>query len=177
MTALLDQRHMTGPTILETEAQVRDFWAKKAREEGFRMRHIEGDDGRELRNAGRSVKAYVSDGRWVADCLTCHGGIAAGPSFAEGICLGCGTVYGLEHPSPEDVQSATEILALRPPQNRNWRPSIETVDHLRQENEMHGYLTDAEKARGEIEIVAAKTALKPSTVERIIRAQEELGLR
>lgn len=177
MAAILDQRHMTGPTILDTEEQIRAFWAKKGRDEGFRMRQLEGDDGRDLRRSDQELRVYVNDGRWLADCPTCAGGVAAGPDFAEGACLGCGTVYPLVHPSPAQVQAAVELLALRPPQNRNWRPSLETVDHLEQENAARGYMTDAEKAQGEIERIAVAVSMKPSTVERIIRAQEELGLR
>lgn len=175
MEALLDQRHMTGPTILQSQAEIRAFWERKAAEEGFRMRQIRGDDSRDFRRSDEVLTAYVNDGRWVADCRVCNGGVAAGPRFEEGICLGCGTIYPLKHPPPADVELAEAILAVRPPSRRGWRPSIETVDHLAAENEAHGYMTDAEKAQTELERIAAESGLKISTVERVLRAEEKLG--
>lgn len=179
MAELQDQRQMTGPTILETEQQIRDFWAEKGRTEGFRMRQVEEglNPPHELREDVREVRAYVSDGRWVADCLNCAGGIAAGPRFSEGACLGCGTVFRLRHPDPEQIQAAVEILAMRPLGSRHWRPWRETADDLARENELHGFIVDEDSARGELEIVAAKTRLPLDTVRRVVAAQEALGNR
>lgn len=178
MSVLLDQRDLTGQQRLETREAIRAYWEKRARDVGFPMRRYQnGDTSRDLRRSDEELTAYVNDSRWVADCRECKGGIAAGPDFDEGICFGCGTIYPLRHPPAEELELAEAALAVRPWMNRHWRPSIESVDVLRAENEAHGYLSDAEAAQGEIEQVAAATGLKPATVERIIRAQEALGNR
>lgn len=177
MTKILTQAQMTGPHELHSREQIRAFWEKAGAKNGFAMRVYEGDQSRELRTSDQELVAYINDGRWVADCRTCNGGIAAGPDFDEGCCLGCGTVYPLKHPSPEEIQAAEEILAVRPPLARHWRPSIESVDVLAQENAERGYMTDADRAKGELEQVAAATGLKVDTVRRVIAAQEKLGRR
>mgnify|MGYP001614536268 CR=1 FL=1 len=74
-----DQRHMYG---METVADVEAFWAERAAAHGFPL--VEDD---------RTVEAYVSDGRWVADCPECNDGIACWDQNTRGACMGCGHVY------------------------------------------------------------------------------------
>lgn len=160
MTVLLDQRQMSGLVELTTVEEIREFWGRQAERSGFELRH---DD--------RPVKAYVSDGRWVARCLNCPGGIAAGPRFEEGACLSCGTIFPLEHPDDDTVAAVEAVFKVRPPERRHWEPWVQTVDDLREENVIHGYMSDAERFAGEVERIAVATALKPSTVERVLKAQ------
>lgn len=171
-TVILDQRHLTAREILPGSFAIEKAWRDQAEKLGFRHRE---EIVHELREDDRELTAYVNNGRWVADCLNCAAGVAAGPDFPRGCCLACGSIFRLKHPPAGDVQAATEILAVRPPDNRNWHPWRETVDDLANENQAHGFVTDEERARGEIEELAVRSGLAVSTVEKILRAQKDLG--
>jgi hypothetical protein len=91
--------------------------------------------GRALTRSGQTLDAYVSDGRWVADC-PCRGGIVASREMAEAACLDCGTVYAIRF--PENAGEIEAVLLARPrKENQNWRPG-ETLADLRSENRNHG---------------------------------------
>lgn len=80
------------------------------------------------------VKAYVSQGRWVADCASCEGAEMVTEGRAM-ICGSCGAVRGVSWPS--SGPAIETILARRPnPKNQNWRG--ETIRVLEEENEQHG---------------------------------------
>lgn len=85
------------------------------------------------------VTAYVSDGRWVADCPFDNGGIGCSPDNPSGFDFGCGTIVQVVFPS--GATAAENILLARPRmQNRHWLPQRgESVSALRKENLLHGY--------------------------------------
>lgn len=89
--------------------------------------------GRTTRETGKTVTAYVSENRWVADCPECGGGIACWELNPYGCCLTCGAIYKVTY--PKDHEAAAEILEARPPANRHWFPHRgETLQHLEAEN-------------------------------------------
>ncbi len=85
-----------------------------------------------------SATAYVSDGRWVADCPYDNGGIAVAPGFPSGFDMGCGTMLGIVW--PDGWQEAVEVLEARQkPTEAHWFPQHgETVSQLREENLRRG---------------------------------------
>jgi hypothetical protein len=114
---------------------VRAYWYRFALEEGF----VDANTG--LRKPGnvvvdeRTVLAYISSSRWVADCPNCNAGMAAWPGAHEhACCLDCGHVFTVE--TPEDAAEAVAVLTARPePSTRNWHPQRgETVTDLKVEN-------------------------------------------
>jgi hypothetical protein len=130
-----DQRTMTGSGLHTTSAEVREVWQLVA-VQGFReapaaRRH-------ELLELDTEVEAYVSDSRWVADCPTCGGGIAAWPEHDRGCCLDCGSVVTVMFPPAGELAELERVLLARPRENRHWRPG-ETVADLKVENVTHGY--------------------------------------
>lgn len=85
----------------------------------------------------RHVYAHVSDGRWVANCPQCNGGIACWDENPHGCCLDCGHVYSVRW--PEGYKEAELILGTRPnPFNRHWHPHLgETLEAIRVETIVH----------------------------------------
>ena len=123
-----DQRHMSGITELSSVQQVEAFWRE------YMLRR-----GKVLTQDDRPVYAYVSDSRWVADCLSCRGGIAVWSENPVGCCLDCGHVYPVVF--PKDAEEAVQILLRRPEENRNWMPhNGETVENLKAENIVMGVM-------------------------------------
>lgn len=176
MAVLLDQRQLSGPFELTDVYAIRRAWEEAAAARPFPMRMANGDRDRGLRHSHRTARAYVNEGRWVADCMECNGGIAAGPEFPEGCCLSCGTIFYLQHPPAGELENLDSVMAVRPPHFRHFKPWLETVDDLARENTERGYLESADDAgRGEINKIAAETGLKPDTVARVIAASEKLG--
>lgn len=97
-------------------------------------------DSLEWEKADESVTPYVSDGRWVADCPACNGGIATLPGYAEAACFDCGRVHNVVWPTDDVLSAATAALIERPVANRHWRPQDgETAQDLRLENIQYGY--------------------------------------
>ena len=114
---LRDQRDMHGaPTI---EAQ-HERWADHLARHGLTMTEDR-----------RVVIAYVSDGRWVAQCPECNGGIACWDENPHGCCLDCGHVYRVKFPADHKIAEA--ILLQRPVNGRHWLPG-EPVVQLEVEN-------------------------------------------
>lgn len=81
-----------------------------------------------------TVKAYISDGRWVADCPQCNcaevvrvgqpfkcGGTLAG-GF-HGAATACGFVAEVEFPA--DKLAIEKALIDKPVSQRNWKPAAE----------------------------------------------------
>lgn len=91
--------------------------------------------GRELTRSEATLDAYISHGRWVADCF-CGGGIVASPELVEAACTDCATVFPIRFPEarPEIEQA---LLARPEEKNRNWRPG-ESIDQIQAENAEHG---------------------------------------
>lgn len=81
--------------------------------------------GRE-RQESTPVLAYISDGRWVADCV-CNAASIVHPSYTEAHCAECGAVAPLVF--PEAWAEIEEVLMLSPTTGaRNWQG--ETVAEL-----------------------------------------------
>jgi hypothetical protein len=90
-------------------------------------------------DAPQEVPAYVSEGRWVADCPECNGGIAVDPEDIEATCLDCGLATPISSPALDDQTKADLVLSERPIQARNWFPHRgETVNDLKAENLLRG---------------------------------------
>lgn len=91
--------------------------------------------GLKTHDGGKTVQAYVSENRWVADCPGCNGGIACWSENPEGCCLTCGGIYKVQYPA--DHAAIATTLEKRPPLNRNFRVG-ETVAQLERENTLMG---------------------------------------
>jgi hypothetical protein len=160
---ILDQRVMTGARPLRTAEGVRQAWQTWSATEGF-IRHGRRELSAELVDTGLTIKAYVNEGRWVADCPLCAGGIATWPANPDAACLQCGSVYRVEHPSPEIVREAEAALFARPVRNRHWVPEAETTQDLRHDNIRRGFRPRAEG-------FALDQVPPPPSVGKIIREQ------
>lgn len=93
--------------------------------------------GRTLRIDTRTLTAYISDGRWVASCPHCNGGIACWDANPDGCCLDCGHVYRIKFPARH--QDAELLLAGRRPTEQHWEAhlgetlrdlELEATDHI-----------------------------------------------
>lgn len=83
-----------------------------------------------------AVTAYVSQGRWVADCPRCPSAELVTPSQSAYQCPvllgGCGTEFSVKMPGK--WQEGWDLLMARPrPENRNWLLG-ESVKDLAAEN-------------------------------------------
>ena len=82
---------------------------------------------------GGTIDAYVSRGRWVADCA-CNGAELVAPN-QEMVCGSCGARNAVKFP---DTRSKIEsVLLQREPFRQNWQPD-ETVDELIAQNIENG---------------------------------------
>lgn len=130
MDELLDQRHMTGETLAVSPGDVRSRWEALLAKRGMRPK-----------TSNTVVTAYISEGRWVADCPNyprCRGGIACWDQNPHGCCLDCGTVVKVKFPTKRDRDKAAAALLARPdPKTRNWRPEFEKPADLVRENAEH----------------------------------------
>lgn len=103
--------------------------------------------------------AYVSDGRWVMDCLACGNGPSAHPEWGIAVCCECGAVY--KPTFPKDWSSAERVLLARDlPAQRHFFPDVtvatskglakaETVGDLIRENAERGVpIGPAESKKG-----------------------------
>lgn len=98
-------------------------------------------EGLDDRRKDVSAAAYVSDGRWVADCPVCAGGVAVWPhGMRDACCFDCGTLVSVSCPPASVVGAAVAVLRHRPTTNQHWVPGVESVDDLKAENLSRGYL-------------------------------------
>lgn len=96
-----------------------------------------GRTSRDLLESHAEIPAYVSAGRWVADCPTpgCNGGIACWPDNARACCLDCGYIFKVKFPNRDVIDRAQKTLLMRPEEFQNWRPDQgETPKVLEAEN-------------------------------------------
>lgn len=112
-------------------------------ERQIRLRRIVG-----LVDSMITLPAYVSDNRYVANCIACNGGILLAKNGREGWpCWDCGTVYRIEW--PQELAEAEAALRERVPRLRNYysetelavrmgRLTADTPEMLRWENETFG---------------------------------------
>jgi len=90
-----------------------------------------------------TVAAYVSEGRWVADCGTegCTGGMEVSRVYGFALCAHCaGGIQGgawFTVAFPKDADEIEALLEVRPEANQNWLIG-ETIADLKRENAEHG---------------------------------------
>lgn len=152
---------MCGPRPLATVAEVREYWATVPLLTGWEFWKSRPPetmfDPALVWRTDVDLPAYVNGGRWVVDCL-CGGGAAAWPENRNACCLDCGTVWIVVF--PEEREEAEEVLALRPLENRNWRPqSGETIGYLALQNAENG-LPVPECVRGAAEAAGLADVLR-----------------
>lgn len=134
---------MHGFILLPTPGAIRAAWEQhlqSRRWPGFWKNRI-GDDWnlREYRDgtADEPLQAYISAGRWVADC-PCGCGVAGWPEHEFGCCYECGTVWRVAYPPAGEVERAVAALAVRPARVlMHWLPG-ESAGDLELENLAHG---------------------------------------
>lgn len=138
LSAIRDQRSMVGDRIHLTVDDVEAGWLEWIGQHGLPIRRRAGDYSTDLRESRKKIVAYVSGGKWIADCPTCNGGVACWSENPRGACLDCGTIYRIDHPSPEERNLVETLLTARPRvEDRSWlRHRGEKPDNLRRENEL-----------------------------------------
>lgn len=80
---------------------------------------------RRLTNRRKHPGAFVSCGRWVAQC-DCGSGASASPEWRLAICFECGAVYRPQFPV-DWPEAETELLKRSDPNTRNWMPDDESA--------------------------------------------------
>jgi hypothetical protein len=125
---------MHGAVPLASVEEVRAFW------ELYVERHRQAGRPLELHRSRKKLHAYVSDGRWVAECPECGGGVALWQENPEACCLDCATVYSkIGWPHEREIMEAERVLAARPTNQLHWRSHEgETVEDLKIENIVRG---------------------------------------
>ncbi len=137
---LRDQRTMSGIIQLETKEDVERFWYTFAANQNFPG--FLGRASRDLLDSAATIDAYVSAGRWVADCITpgCRGGISCWPDHVRACCLDCGYIFKVKFPRKDVIARAEASLLVRPEEFQNWRPDQgETPKVLEAENILTSY--------------------------------------
>lgn len=132
-----DSRTMHGRPPVATPDAVRDRWAQHARSLAFGGASWPNRPGAHnlVRAPSRPTAAYVSEGRWVADCPWCAGGVSVWLAMTDACCYDCGRVLPVTFPSADDVLVAELLLSARAERKQNWRPDQgETVADLQAEN-------------------------------------------
>lgn len=128
---------MIGFTRHETVEDVELAWQTWANQNGLRLRWRNGDTHTDLRTSRKLVRAYVSGGKWIADCPNCNGGMAVWSENPRCCCLDCGTIYRVDHATDKERQAAERLLAPRFEADRNWhRHRGEKLENLDEENKM-----------------------------------------
>jgi hypothetical protein len=96
----------------------------------------------EVRRSDAPLTAYVSDGRWVADCPDCGAGISVDPEWPLAGCFECFRLFSalVVPPRWREIEAALE--ARPKPATRNWLPR-ESVADLLVENAAHGVRGEA----------------------------------
>ena len=128
-----DQRSMLAGTHPRSVTEVRESWKRWGWANGFSER----DGATTLLDATGlpPLVGYVNQGRWVADCASCRGGVAGWPEHELGACLSCGRVWRITY--PENTPAIEALLGPRPLRNRNFDPRKgETVESLEEENRL-----------------------------------------
>lgn len=89
--------------------------------------------------SGRRVPAYISWGRWIAECPDCRSAQPTGYDDHRFLCAECGNM-GLgwhEVRWPTNMEAIEAVLLYRPyPATRNWLPG-ESLASLQAENAKH----------------------------------------
>lgn len=136
-----DSRHMYGIQA-ETPGQVRGAWAAHIEEKLRRGQMPFGEDLTisDFVPSNRHLKAYVNEGRWVADCPRCNGGIAVWAGMPDAACYDCGRIFSdIKFPKDRDRVRAERVLSKRKSTRRmHWDPDNESVEDLKVENAVQG---------------------------------------
>lgn len=121
-----------------------------------------GRAGQELIESQEWPMAFISDDRWVVECV-CGGGCSASPEWDVAICCQCGIIYRPKF--PENYLEIEEALSHRSPNHRHFFPDVlsafkhnvilldtdgktlrgENIEDLLRENELYKEQTIAEK--------------------------------
>jgi hypothetical protein len=137
-----DQRAMLGHGFRATVTDVERFWADWQQRNGFKAQAPPPDSGLPhgflIHPAPDAARAYVSDNRWVADCLVCGGGMPCWSENPRTLCFDCGAMHQVVFPDPVSAEEALRVLEVRRPDQRHWDPAFETVEHLVAENIANG---------------------------------------
>lgn len=94
-------------------------------------------------NAGReeAVHVEVNHGRWVVECPSCRSAQLASIEDPRYLCHEClNMAIALQWRRviwPKNYQAISDLLAVRPLENRNWKPGEKLAD-LKRENEEAG---------------------------------------
>jgi hypothetical protein len=166
---------MVGATRHQTVAEIERAWEAWVDEPGhflaYRMRR--GDRTTDLRRSDKVVTAYVSGGRWIADCPVCNGGIPAWHVNARGACLDCGTIFRVDHPGLDEIERAETLLAARSdPRTRSWHRHLgETLDDVAAENAALDELDrDRRDRTGGVRLVDVERVLGPDALVKLREA-------
>lgn len=147
---------MVGPRTHSTVEEVERGWDEWVAQHGFGIRRRDGDYSTDLRTSRKRLVAYVSGGRWIADCPNCNGGVPVWNENPRGVCLDCGTIYRIDHPAADELVLVADLLGARPdPLTRNWnRHQGETLDDLAAENATLVRARDASELLIGVDVVA-----------------------
>jgi hypothetical protein len=119
---------------------VRAAWQEWANAFGLPARGRTGDFSTDLRRSRKVATVHISAGNWVADCPGCNGGVPGWPGHEDGCCLDCGTIWKLDYPPADEISELVELLAVRPPEQRNYFPHKgETIEFVRRENALYKF--------------------------------------
>lgn len=166
---------MTGPGIHETVADVEAAWELWVKGDPRDYEHFpphrlvlrerRGDYTTDLRESKQVVVAYVSGGKWIADCPVCNGGIPCWHENPRGCCLDCGTIFQVDNPKPDEVDRVNELLAVRDLHLRNYhRHRDDTVEKLVEENAL---ITREKILSGAVSIDAVREILGDDAIEKL----------
>ena len=137
-----DSRQLYGVNA-PTAEEVRAAWAAYAAEKiAAGQFPFSADPGvMSFRKSNKRLKAYVNEGRWIADCPRCNGGVAVWVGMPDAACYDCGRVFSdIRFPSADKILKAERLLMKRPSSmNMNWDPDLQTIANLKEENLLHGY--------------------------------------
>lgn len=108
------QWYIGNPEIVHRVKSPKQYraYAQAFIDEELKKQGLPLDERTRLRKHRQTLKAYISDGRWVASCVVCNGGPSAHPVWKIAICLSCGTEYAVEFPT--DWKAAEGELLKRP---------------------------------------------------------------
>jgi hypothetical protein len=93
------------------------------------------------RTGEEPVVLYLNQGRWLADCRFCNGGMPGHPDGKIIGCPDCGSLYKVDTPTKKEVQEAEAVLMKRDHDIKlSWdRQKGQEVQDLKVENVTRGF--------------------------------------
>lgn len=142
-----DSRQMYGYAATTPE-EVRAAWSEYVAEKFRRGQVPFAEDAAVtgFRHSDKRLRAYINEGRWVADCPRCNSGIAVWVGMPDAACYDCGRVFSdIKFPKEAERLRAENVLLKRESlTNMCWDPDTESVADLKAENALQGVdATDA----------------------------------